>query len=62
MANNELSGPLIIMALSKLLRPMKYTVRLVLIPETIGAIAYINLNFSRLKKFNCWIQFNMCWR
>ena len=50
MANNELSGPLIIMALSKLLRPMKYTVRLVLIPETIGAIAYIKLNFSRLKK------------
>tara|TARA_B100000886_G_scaffold90816_1_gene59940 strand:+ start:28545 stop:29828 length:1284 start_codon:yes stop_codon:yes gene_type:complete len=50
MANNELSGPLIIMALSKLLRPMKYTIRLVLIPETIGAIAYIKLNFSRLKK------------
>lgn len=50
MANNELSGPLVIMALSKLLRPMKYTVRLVLIPETIGAIAYIKLNFSRLKK------------
>ena len=50
MANNELSGPLIIMALSKILRPMKYTIRLVLIPETIGAIAYIKLNFSRLKK------------
>ena len=50
MANNELSGPLVIMALSKLLKPMKYTIRLLLIPETIGAIAYIKLNYSKLKK------------
>tara|TARA_B100001250_G_scaffold241159_1_gene207227 strand:+ start:5157 stop:6410 length:1254 start_codon:yes stop_codon:yes gene_type:complete len=50
MANNELSGPLVVMALSKVLRPSKYTVRLILIPETIGAIAYIKKNFLRLKK------------
>ena len=50
MANNELSGPLVIMALSKLLKPMKYTIRLLLIPETIGAIAYIKFNLDRLKK------------
>ena len=38
------------MALAKLLKPMKYTVRLLLIPETIGAIAYIKLNYQKLKK------------
>ena len=50
LANNELSGPLIIMALSKILKPSKYTVRLLLIPETIGAIAYIAKNHKKLKK------------
>ena len=50
MANNELSGPLIIMALSKILKSQKYSVRLILIPETIGAIAYIKQNFNHLKK------------
>ena len=49
MANNELSGPLVIMALSKFLKPQKYSVRLLLIPETIGAIAYIKKNFNHLK-------------
>lgn len=49
MANNELSGILIIAALSKILKPSKYTIRLLLIPETIGAIAYINKNYSKLK-------------
>ena len=49
LANNELSGPLIIMALSKILRPSKYTIRLLLIPETIGAITYIAKNYKRLK-------------
>ena len=50
LANNELSGPLIIMALSKILKPQKYSVRLLLIPETIGAIAYIKKNYQKLKK------------
>jgi len=49
MANNELSGPLIIMALSKILKSGRYSVRLVLIPETIGAIAYIKKNYKNLK-------------
>jgi aminopeptidase-like protein len=49
MANNELSGPLIVMALSKILKPQKYSVRLLLIPETIGAIAYINKNIKNLQ-------------
>lgn len=50
MANNELSGPLIVTALAKYLRPSKYTVRLLLIPETIGAVAYISKNLDHLKK------------
>jgi aminopeptidase-like protein len=50
LANNELSGPLIIAALSKILRPSKYTVKLILIPETIGAITYISKNLQSLKK------------
>ena len=50
MANNELSGPLIIMALSKILKAQKYSVRLLLIPETIGAIAYIKKNIKNLEK------------
>ena len=41
LANNELSGPLVLTALSKILKPSKYTIKLLLIPETIGAIAYI---------------------
>ena len=50
MANNELSGPLVITALAKFLKSKKYSVRLVLIPETIGAVAYINKNLNHLKK------------
>ena len=49
MANNELSGPLVLLALSKILKPSKYTVRIILIPETIGAISYINKNIKHLK-------------
>ena len=49
MANNELSGPLVIMALSKILKSQKYSIRLLLIPETIGAIGYIK-KFKKFKK------------
>ena len=49
MANNELSGPLVLIALAKYLKPSKYSVRIILIPETIGAIAYINKNLKHLK-------------
>ena len=49
MANNELSGPLVLLALSTILKPSKYTVRIILIPETIGAISYINKNIKHLK-------------
>ena len=51
MANNELSGPLIVSQLIKYysyLKPEK-SIRFVLHPETIGAISYINKNYKYLK-------------
>lgn len=50
MANNELSGILAISLLSKMLKRSKYSIRLLLIPETIGAIYYIYKNTNKLKK------------
>ena len=41
LANNELSGILGIALLSKILKKTKYTIRLLLIPETIGATYFI---------------------
>ena len=53
MVNNELSGPVIIAALINYinsLKSRKYSYRFVLVPETIGSIAYINRNLKKLKK------------
>jgi aminopeptidase-like protein len=50
LANNELSGILGICLLSKMIKKTKYTIRLLLIPETIGAIYYINKRINSLKK------------
>jgi aminopeptidase-like protein len=50
MANNELSGILAISLLSKMLKKNKFSIRLILMPETIGAIYYINKNLNKLKK------------
>ena len=52
MANNELSGPLVSMALAKYFSKKKNlrSLRIILIPETIGSIAYINKHFNKLKK------------
>ena len=50
LANNELSGILAISILSKILKKGKYSIRLLLIPETIGAIYYIKKRFNFLKK------------
>lgn len=52
MANNELSGPIVSMSLInyfKKIKNLNKSIRFIFIPETIGSIAYIYLNFSKLK-------------
>jgi aminopeptidase-like protein len=49
LANNELSGMLAVGLLSKILKSNKYTIRLLLIPETIGAIYYVHKRLKFLK-------------
>ncbi len=52
MANNELSGPLVMIYLYDKLKKLKnrqFTYRFVINPETIGSIAYISKRFKELK-------------
>ena len=52
MANNEVSGPVLAVFLSNLVRQMDnfYTYRFVFAPETIGSIAYLSTHKDQLKK------------
>lgn len=54
MANNELSGPMIVSQLADLLRARepapRYTYRLLFVPETIGAICYLARFGERLRE------------
>ncbi len=54
MANNELSGPLVLSKLTEILLKNKkrnfFTYRILFCPETIGSIAYIKKNIKILKK------------
>ena len=53
MADNECSGPALITALARFINDMsnkRYSYRLVLAPETIGAITYISRNLDHLKE------------
>jgi len=53
MANNELSGPVVTVALVnfiKSLKNRKYSYRIVFIPETIGSVTYLSKNIDDMKK------------
>ena len=52
MANNELSGPVVWTQLVKFIRTLpqrRYDYRFIVVPETIGSIAYVSRNFDYLK-------------
>ena len=52
MANNELSGPVVALSLISYFSKLKnkYSIRFLFLPETIGAIAYLSANLTKLKK------------
>lgn len=53
LANNELSGPIILAALSRFITTKlsnRLTYRILFLPETIGSIYYLSRNLKRLKK------------
>ena len=52
MANNELSGPIVSMALINFFKKkrLKYSIRFIFIPETIGSIVFLKRNLKKLKK------------
>ena len=57
MANNELSGPVVLNQIIKWLKSIKrkYTYRIVFLPETIGSITYLSKKYKTLKKCYCWL-------
>ena len=61
MANNELSGPTVLTYLAKWLEEIKqpeFTYRIIFIPETIGSLTYISINYKRMKQ-NIFAGFNI---
>ncbi len=60
MANNELSGPVVMTFLAKWImsQPRSYTYRIIFIPETIGSIVYLSRNFEIMKR-NVIVGFNL---
>ena len=62
MANNELSGPVLLNAIMHYIKSnypkSKFTYRFVLLPETIGSIAYLS-KFMKVMKSNMICGFNL---
>jgi aminopeptidase-like protein len=62
MANNELSGPVLLSALMRYVKQQypepKFSYRFVLLPETIGSIAYLSRHHQTLKS-NVYCGFNL---
>ena len=54
LANNELSGPCLLIHLAKEIakKNNNFSVRIVFIPETIGSIYYLSKNYKKMKKKN----------
>ncbi len=54
MANNELSGPVVLNAILNYLKnkykKRKYSYRFLMLPETIGSLAYLSRNLNKMKK------------
>ena len=52
MANNELSGPVVLSNLIKFFanKKLNYSMRFLILPETIGSIAYLNKNLKSLRE------------
>jgi aminopeptidase-like protein len=53
MANNELSGPTVVTYLAKWLaenEKPRYSYRVIFIPETIGSITYLSLNYKQMQE------------
>lgn len=53
MANNELSGPTVVTYLAKWLseqEKLRYSYRIIFIPETIGSITYLSFNHEKMKE------------
>ena len=54
MANNEASGPALLIHLAKYIRDKmkdrEYTYRILFLPETIGSVAYLSFNIDKLKR------------
>jgi len=52
MANNELSGPVLVTALVKWLKTLdrELSYRIVIVPETLGSIAYLSRNLDQMKQ------------